>query len=115
MNWFTTLYVAILFFVLTPGVLVRLPPKGGKFTVAAVHTVVFALIFHFGQKMVFFGGGEGFREGAGSADGYCRRNKNVPNNKTNCKVRDHTNVGECTSDHPNCNWYKSGAKNIPSE
>jgi hypothetical protein len=39
--------------VLTPAVLVRLPPKGGKFTVAAVHAVVFALIFHFTHKFVW--------------------------------------------------------------
>jgi hypothetical protein len=63
MNWLTTLYVAILFFVITPGVLVRLPPKGGKFTVAAVHAVVFALIFHFSQKLIWRMG-EGFKEGA---------------------------------------------------
>jgi hypothetical protein len=63
MNWLTTLYVAILFFVLTPGVLVRLPPKGGKFMVAAVHAVVFALIFHFSQKLIWRMG-EGFKEGA---------------------------------------------------
>jgi hypothetical protein len=53
MNWAVTFYAAILFFVLTPAVLVRLPPKGGKFTVAAVHAVVFALVFHFTHKMVW--------------------------------------------------------------
>lgn len=53
MNWVVTFYAAILFFVLTPAVLVRLPPKGGKFTVAAVHAVVFALIFHFTHKLVW--------------------------------------------------------------
>ena len=53
MNWAVTFYAAILFFVLTPAVLVRLPPKGGKFTVAAVHAVVFALFFHFTHKFVW--------------------------------------------------------------
>jgi hypothetical protein len=53
MNWAVTFYAAILFFVLTPAVLVRLPPKGGKFTVAAVHAVVFALVFHFTHKLVW--------------------------------------------------------------
>jgi hypothetical protein len=53
MNWAVTVYAAILFFVLTPAVLVRLPPKGGKFTVAAVHAVVFAVIFHFTHKLVW--------------------------------------------------------------
>jgi hypothetical protein len=42
-----SLAVAALFFVLTPGVLFSLPPKGGKFMVAATHAVVFALVFHF--------------------------------------------------------------------
>lgn len=53
MNWSVTFYAAILFFLLTPAVLVRLPTKGGKFTVAAVHAVVFALIFHFTHKLVW--------------------------------------------------------------
>jgi len=53
MNWAVTVYAAILFFVLTPAILVRLPPKGGKFTVAAVHAVVFAVIFHFTHKLVW--------------------------------------------------------------
>jgi hypothetical protein len=53
MNWAVTFYAAVLFFLLTPAVLVRLPPKGGKFTVAAVHALVFALIFHFTHKMVW--------------------------------------------------------------
>lgn len=53
MNWSVTFYAAILFFVLTPAILVRLPPKGGKFTVAAVHALVFALIFHFTHKLVW--------------------------------------------------------------
>ena len=53
MNWTVTFYAAILFFLLTPAILVRLPPKGGKFTVAAVHALVFALVFHFTHKIVW--------------------------------------------------------------
>ena len=45
-----SLAVAALFFVLTPGVLVSLPPGKGKFVVAATHAVIFALVFHFLQK-----------------------------------------------------------------
>jgi hypothetical protein len=62
MNWLTSIYAALLFFVLTPAILVRLPPKGGKYTVAAVHALVFALIFHFTHKFVWelsVGGGGG--------------------------------------------------------
>jgi len=67
MNLWVLLYVAVLFFVLTPGILVSLPSGGSKTTVAAVHALVFALIFHFTHKLVWnvtksvrFGGLEGF-------------------------------------------------------
>ena len=65
MNWIVTIYAALLFFILTPAVLVRLPPKGGKYTVAAFHALVFALIFHFTAKFVWqvSRGLEGFQEG----------------------------------------------------
>jgi len=53
MSLLVTLYVAVLFFLLTPAILVSLPPKGGKFTVAAVHALVFAVIFHFTHKLVW--------------------------------------------------------------
>jgi len=66
MHWIFSLYVAFLFFVLTPAILVRLPPKGGKFTVAAFHALVFALVLHFTGKIVwnFSRSLEGFHEGA---------------------------------------------------
>ena len=47
-----TLFVAALFFVLTPGVLVKLPPGGNKYTVAAVHAVVFAVVYSLVHKAV---------------------------------------------------------------
>ena len=53
MNWFFTIYVAVLFFILTPSILLRLPPKGNKYTVALVHAIVFAIIFHFTHKFVW--------------------------------------------------------------
>ena len=34
----------ILFVLLTPGILLRLPPKGGKLTVAVVHGVVLVFL-----------------------------------------------------------------------
>jgi hypothetical protein len=43
------LYV-ILFFLLTPGILVSLPPGGSKYTVAFVHALVFGLITWFVQS-----------------------------------------------------------------
>ena len=75
MNWLVTLYTAVLFFVLVPGVLVTLPPKQGKLVVAAFHAVVFALVWHFTHKLVWQASmgltvpsapirKEGFKEGA---------------------------------------------------
>jgi hypothetical protein len=66
-----TLCVAVLFFVLSPNVLLRLPPKGGKFLVAGVHAIIFALIFHFTHKLVWQMtdyAEEGFKEGACNTD-----------------------------------------------
>jgi hypothetical protein len=39
------LVLAALFFVLTPGVLVSLPPGGSPLAVAATHAVVFVLVY----------------------------------------------------------------------
>jgi hypothetical protein len=52
MMWMS-LYAAALFFVLTPGVLLSLPPGGSKLAVAATHAVVFAAVWHFTHKLVF--------------------------------------------------------------
>jgi len=48
-----SLFVAALFFVLTPGVFLTLPPKGSVYVVAAVHGVVFALVYHLTHKIVW--------------------------------------------------------------
>jgi hypothetical protein len=53
MNLLMTLYVAALFVLLTPGVLVKLPPKGSLLTVAIVHGLVFALIYHLSHRTVY--------------------------------------------------------------
>ena len=54
-------FMVVLFFVLTPGILVRLPPKGSKFAVAAVHAIVFAVAYTFLHKMVWRTLYEGFQ------------------------------------------------------
>jgi hypothetical protein len=72
MSILVSLYAAVLFFLLTPAVLLRLPPNGSKFVVAGVHALVFALIFHFTHKIVWRLGAriegldkkEGLKEGA---------------------------------------------------
>jgi len=46
------LYVAVLFFVLTPGVLLSLPPGADNIVVALVHAIVFALVFGFTNTFI---------------------------------------------------------------
>lgn len=53
MCWIMFFYTAILFFILTPGILLSLPPKGSKMTVAAVHALVFGIVLGFTHKMVW--------------------------------------------------------------
>jgi hypothetical protein len=53
MNVFMTLYVALLFALLVPGTLVRLPPGGGKWTVLLVHGLLFAFLYHLTNKAVW--------------------------------------------------------------
>ena len=52
MNVWMTLYITILFLLLTPGVLIRLSPGSSKMTVALTHAVVFGLVYHFTFKIV---------------------------------------------------------------
>jgi len=47
------LYLATLFYVLTPGVLLSLPPGAGPKVVAATHAIVFALVYLLTNKLVF--------------------------------------------------------------
>ena len=46
-------FIVLLFFVLTPGILFTLPPKSNKTVVALVNGVVFALIMYFTHNMVW--------------------------------------------------------------
>jgi hypothetical protein len=43
---------AVLFFLLTPGVLVKLPPKSGLLVVAAFHAVVFTVVYYFAHVLL---------------------------------------------------------------
>lgn len=52
MQWIFTLYLVILFFLLTPGILLSLPPKGNKITVAATHAIVFGIVWQITHKFV---------------------------------------------------------------
>ena len=53
MNVFVTVYIALLFMVLTPGVLLTIPKRGSKLVVAAVHGLVFGVVYYFTHKMVW--------------------------------------------------------------
>jgi len=61
MNILMLAYTALLFVVLTPGVLLRLPMKGSKMTVALTHGAIFAVVWYFTHKMVSSGPYEGFQ------------------------------------------------------
>lgn len=53
MNLLMIAFTVILFVLLTPGVLLSLPPKGTLLTQAVVHGLVFALVYHFTHKAVW--------------------------------------------------------------
>jgi hypothetical protein len=53
MNLAVAIYSAILFFLLSPGVLLRLPSNGSKLTVAGVHALVFAGVLYFTAGFVW--------------------------------------------------------------
>jgi len=66
MSIYLTLYLVALFFVLTPGVLVSLPPKSDKITVAITHAIVFAVIYQLTFNIVK-NAVEGFKGGSSSS------------------------------------------------
>lgn len=66
-SYLMSVFTALLFIALTPGVLLTLPSKtSSKIVVAVVHGLIFALIYHFTHKAVWevlhkyegFAGGE---------------------------------------------------------
>jgi hypothetical protein len=50
---YISLYAAVLFFVLTPGVLLSLPPGGSRTTVALTHAVVFGVVWALTHRLVY--------------------------------------------------------------
>ena len=46
------IYLVFLFYVLTPNVLLRIPPNGSKHVVALVHAVVFAVVYYYSSGYV---------------------------------------------------------------
>ena len=68
-----SLYVAVLFVALTPGVLLTLPNGGSKLTVAVTHGLVFGLVYYLTHKIVgdLVEDMEGFRPRAGRCRTTC--------------------------------------------
>ena len=62
MNVLMSLYVVLLFVLLTPGILLTLPKGGSKLTVAVVHGLVFLVAYYFTSGIVLdaVSGEEGF-------------------------------------------------------
>jgi hypothetical protein len=52
MNLVMFIFAAVLFFILTPGILLSLPPGGSKMMVAATHAIVFGLVFTLSHNML---------------------------------------------------------------
>jgi len=44
---YSSVLSAVLFFVLSPGILTRIPKNGDKYLVTLVHSIIFALLLHF--------------------------------------------------------------------
>ena len=53
MNIIVALYAALLFFILSPGIFLRIPKNGSNRTVTAVHALVFAILLYFTQSIVW--------------------------------------------------------------
>jgi len=48
-----SVYIILLFILLTPGVLISIPKGGSRLTVAATHGVLFAIAYYFTRKIVW--------------------------------------------------------------
>ena len=52
-HYLMSLYVALLFIILTPGVLVRIPKRSSLLISAAVHGIIFAIIYHLTHNYIW--------------------------------------------------------------
>jgi hypothetical protein len=50
--WAMMVYAAVLFYLLTPGVLVSLPPGASRMTTNLTHAVVFSVVWCYTHKLV---------------------------------------------------------------
>ena len=76
MSVFHFILTVALFVLLTPGILLRLPSSGSKWTVALVHGVVFAVAMHVLYLYVLPNLSlEGFKEGGRVTINECKKRK----------------------------------------
>jgi hypothetical protein len=52
MNLIMFVVSAVLFFLLTPGIILSLPPHGSKMVVAATHAIVFGAVWTVSHRML---------------------------------------------------------------
>jgi hypothetical protein len=53
MNFVMFIFLVVLAFLLTPGILLSLPPGGSKKVVALTHAIVLALVYGLAHKMIY--------------------------------------------------------------
>ena len=75
-----SLYLAALFVAFVPGVLVTLPPRSSRNVVLAVHALLFALVWHFTNRMVFRMLYEGFQNNNMAMNNSTNNSENVVTN-----------------------------------
>lgn len=68
MNLAVSVYSSVLFLLLTPSILVKLPTTGSKYAVALVHALIFGIIFYFTSSLV---------ESSFSVEGFDPRTRSV--------------------------------------
>ena len=44
---YASILPALLFFILSPGILTRIPKNGSKYLITFVHSIIFAILLHF--------------------------------------------------------------------
>lgn len=90
----SALYLMVLFFILTPGVLLTLPSKGSVYLVALVHAIVFGIVYKLTHKMVYQYFNEGFNDNTITS---VPCNSNSDCLSSNCNMQTKTCVGRSVS------------------
>lgn len=93
MNLAISVYSSVLFFLLTPSILVKLPTTVSKYVVALVHALIFGIVFYFTSSLVKL---------SFSVEGFAARSRN---NGQTC-----TNINECKG---SASCYRSRGRASP--